>query len=106
MDEPGRTVRIDVPDAVDDGEDVHAEVCIHPEHHQEDGGDQEAGELPPLPTQGEGGGQRRSRPQPSRQVQGGREDSRDDDQVGPVPHYQEEGEEEEEEEGRNIRSSL
>ena len=38
MDEPGGTVRIDVPDAVNDSEDVHAEVCIHPEHHREDNG--------------------------------------------------------------------
>ena len=44
--------------------------------------------------------------QPSRQVQGRREDRGDDDQAGPVPHQQEEGEEEEEEEGRNTRSSL
>ena len=41
MDEPGRTVRIDVPGEVGDSEDVHAEVCIHPEHHREDGGDQD-----------------------------------------------------------------
>ena len=40
MDEPGRTVKIEVPDEVDDSEDVHAEVCIHPEHHREDGGEQ------------------------------------------------------------------
>ena len=36
MDEPGRAVRIEVPDEVGDSEDVHAEVCIHPEHHRED----------------------------------------------------------------------
>ena len=41
MDEPGGTVRIEVPGEVDDSEDVHAEVCIHPEHHREDGGDQD-----------------------------------------------------------------
>ena len=41
MDEPGRTVKIEVPDEVDDSEDVHAEVCIHPEHHREDGGEQD-----------------------------------------------------------------
>ena len=83
----------------------------HPHHAghrgpQEGGGDQEAGGLPPLPPEGEGGAQRRSGPQPPRQVQGGRQDCGDDGQVGGVPHQQEEGEKEEEKEGRNIRSSL
>jgi len=41
MDEPGRAVRIEVPGEVGDSEDVHAEVCIHPEHHREDGGEQD-----------------------------------------------------------------